>query len=133
MTARQTIFSISTNPVPVTFDEVAEAVEFFDRAWNTQLEQTPYYYDLSSPAYSFAHVVLDDLNLGAESIDFCLGAKGEWYVERLSLVRIRDVCDPDPAANMMDWGKQFLDDYTEAIVEFLNWLKTLPEEVRERP
>lgn len=129
--ARETIFAIVTNTPPTTYPDVARAASRFGTLWESVLIESPY--DLSSPFYTFAHLVLDDCNFDDNAIDFCLSREKEWRAEKLEAVRRVDLLDSDPSASMMDWGGQFLNDYADSIVDFLNWLKTLPADIRETP
>lgn len=132
--ARENIFKAVTAQLPTAFDEVVEAVNRFNSMWEQYLrEETPYWDVLPEPAYTFGHVVIDDYNFDNSTIDYCLAWAEEWREDRYRDVRWVDITHPDPSADLMDWGGQFLDDYVEAIEEFLKWLKTLPEEVREQP
>lgn len=129
--ARTDIFAIVTASAPTSYPDVARAASRFDTLWESVLLETPY--GLSSPFYTFAHFVLDDCNFDDNAIDFCLSRERAWRTERLEDVRKVDLRDPDPSASLMDWGGQFLNDYADSIVEFLQWLKTLPADIRETP
>ena len=131
--ARETIFAMVTNDTPTAFHEVARAASRFDELWDYYLLQTPYGAVLQAPFYTVAHVVLDDCNFDDNTIDYCLSQAGVWKSVHKMDTRLVDLRDSDPSAELNDWGGQFIEDYAAAIVDFLNWLKTLPADIRETP
>jgi hypothetical protein len=131
--ARENIFKAVTAQPPTTFDEVIGAVDRFNLYWAAHLDLSDYWDVLPNPSYTFGHAVIDDYNFDDSTIDVCLKQAPQWLADNAWLVREVDVRNPDISAQIMYWGDNFLLDYREAIEEFLKWLKTLPEEVREQP
>ena len=69
------------------------------------------------PAYSFAHSVIDDYNLGDSSIMFCLGSD---RVKDYLLQKVEESFD----VKRVTWG-------VNLTIEFLEWLLTVPESERD--
>lgn len=91
--------------------------------------------DFTSPHYwptsvgSFAHIVLDDYNLEDGSIDFCLHPdRIDAYLKLKEESLFKYMNDYVDGLNSM---VEILNMSIE-IIMFLNWLKSLPEEIRER-
>lgn len=69
------------------------------------------------PAYSFAHVVIDDYNLSDGSIMFCLESD---RVKDYLLQKVKETSD----VKRVVWGIQLT-------IEFLEWLLTVPKSKRD--
>jgi hypothetical protein len=76
------------------------------------------------PDFSFAHIALSDYNLADGHIDFCLDLNQilPWFYAR---VRDHKFFVNEQAAISETVGE------VNVIVEFLNYLKTIPEPIRE--
>lgn len=107
-------------PATATGDDVKKALkEISDWDWET--------------GYSFAHIVIDDDNLGDGSILFCL--RPSWIAEVMNQ-RIKDAFHGrDVDFNKLEtweWGiyQQQIEHMAE-VIDLLNWLLAVPEEVRD--
>lgn len=80
-------------------------------------------------AYGFAHIVLDDYNLGADSIEFCrrFFSDGDYVTSRIEDIRYQYI--PDTAA-CSEAIIHFMREQV-AVWDFLTALAAVPESVRE--
>lgn len=78
------------------------------------------------PCYSFAHIVLDDFNLEDWHIKWCLENEqvNEYLIDKLRYVL-------DEYTNYDNYDYWLLVEGADLTIQFLEWLLTVPEEVRE--
>lgn len=108
-------------PATATADDVRKALaEIVEWDWQT--------------GYTFAHIVIDDHNLGDGSILYCL--RPSWIAEVMNekiadLSRGQDV----PAIDQMEsWQLQIYQQpirQMAEVIDLLNWLLDVPEDVRD--
>jgi hypothetical protein len=82
--------------------------------------------------YSFAHSVIDDMNLGDGDILYCL--RPSWIAEVMNQ-RLKDEFGFDVEFDKLEkwqWGiyKKQIEHMSE-LVDLLNWLLDVPEEIRD--
>lgn len=103
----------------------SDGLEFVIDFFNTVTHR--HYPEMPSPEFSFAHIVLDDYNLGEEHINFCLDRMLDWFY---SMYQELDAVDYTSTNFWENYNWFLLVDYTAKIVEFLEWLKTIPSDIR---
>lgn len=85
------------------------------------------------PAYSFAHIALDDYNLSNGDIEWCLhnDRVNEYLMNRYSELpeHAIDHTSDNYWDNYAYWG---LIDGVQLTIDFMNWLMTIPEDERDR-
>jgi len=81
--------------------------------------------------YTFDHIVLGDYNLGDGSIDFCLqnDVIMDWFYDQYNHGLSMNYLSDNVWENHQ-WYE--LVDATTLIITFLEWLKTIPETVRDK-
>lgn len=87
----------------MTGQDILDRIEEFNEQW-------------PNARWSFGHIVLEDLNLTHRHIDCCLKRKMVWSWVEHSKDRLAD---------------EVLFRTTVATIEFLQWLRTMPEELLE--
>ena len=115
---------IAGDTIPTTHQEVIAAIDAYCKQWDDDISL--------SPAYSFAHIVLDDYNLFDSDIAFCKDwdRKQEWFKYVLEHVVDPTISNP---LSIKEWERYRYDELMEMIRETdkcLNWLLTIPEDVR---
>lgn len=81
--------------------------------------------------YSFAHIVIDDMNLGDRNILYCLQPDN---IANIMKQRLRDKFRKDrELSTLQDWELSIYREemrHMAEIVDLLNWILDVPEEVR---
>lgn len=82
------------------------------------------------PSWSFAHIVIDDYNLGDASITFCLDRADEYFCERFLDFGLMgcNIYSDNEWENWLYWD---LVNGVCLIVDFLEWLLTIDEDERD--
>lgn len=87
------------------------------------------------PSCSFAHCVLDDYNLSDGDIKGCLQDEqiNEWLISKLNDIYYEDfdsIQEGDDEYRSFDYWE--LVDGAQLTIDFMNWLMTIPMEIRDR-
>jgi hypothetical protein len=87
-----------------------------------------------NPEFSFAHIALGDFNLSDAHLDFCLDLQTvlPWFYDKVAQEERIDGRQPASPEKWTEPGPYFYwIDATKTIIAFLQFLKTIPEPIRE--